>query len=130
MDILKNLKEIGELIKKYNNIEAVTEIIDIQQEILNMQNEMFQIKKENEKLKSIKDIEKRIVRHKGDTYITLRDDDNNILYCSRCWDKERKLVQLYEEYEAYICKDQSCQNTGHFNKAPVSYECIGDEFII
>lgn len=128
MDIKDKIKEIGEIIKKYNNIEAVQTIIDIQQEILDMQNEMLQTKKENEELKSIKDIENRIVRHKGDTYITLKDDSNNILYCSRCWDKERKLVQLYEEGGAYICKDKSCQNIGYFNKTPISYESISGDF--
>lgn len=129
MDVLKNLKEIGELIKKYNNIEAVFQIIDIQQEILNMQNEMFQIRKENEELKSIKDIENKIVRHKGYTYITLKDDSNNILYCSRCWDKERKLVQLYEQYRQYACKDKNCQNIGDLNKDSVNYKSNEDEFI-
>ena len=129
MDVLKNLKEIGELIRKYNNMEAVFQIIDVQQEILNMQNEIFQIRKENEELKSIKDIENRIIRHKGDTYITLKDDSNNILYCSRCWDKERKLVQLYEQYGQYVCKDKDCKNVGDFNKESGNYEDNADEFI-
>ena len=129
MDIKDKIKEIGEIIKKYNNIEAVQTIIEIQQEILDMQNEMFQTKKENEELKSIKEIENRIIRHKGDTYITLKNDSNNILYCSRCWDKERKLVQLYEEENwRYSCKDRNCQNIGYFNKTQNTCECISDNF--
>ena len=109
-------------------MEAAFQIIDIQQEVLNMQSEMFQIRKENEELKSIKDIENRILRHKGDTYITLKGDSDNILYCSRCWDKERKLVQLSEDYNSYMCKDKSCQNLGYFDKRPIDYESNAYDF--
>lgn len=132
MDIIKALKEELLLVQKSNDIKITQKIINVQQAILDMQSEMSNLKIENESLKSIKDLEKRIIRHKGRTYITLENDTDKIFYCSRCWDKERKLVQLFEskKQNAYSCPNQNCRNYGYINEKVYNDDENGEKITI
>lgn len=40
------------------------------------------------------DLSDKIIRYSDGLYITLRDDPKNIRYCSTCWGKDGKLVQI------------------------------------
>lgn len=56
----------------------------------------------------------RIIRHQQ-PFITLKDDENEIIYCSRCWDVNHKLVQVRcNEYGWFNCVE--CENTGIFDQ--------------
>lgn len=56
----------------------------------------------------------KIIRHQQ-PFITLKDDENEIIYCSRCWDVKHKLVQVRcNEYGWFNCVE--CENTGIFDQ--------------
>lgn len=68
----------------------------------------------------------RIIRHKQ-PFITLKDDANEIIYCSRCWDVNHKLVQVRcNEHGWFNCVE--CENTGIFDqKKADAYEKKQDD---
>ena len=60
------------------------------------------------------DICGRVVRHE-DTYITLKDDNDEIMYCSCCWDSSNKLIQVRKDDDGYfLC--HLCKNRGYYDK--------------
>ena len=109
------IKDAINIAKKANNIEVMQSLIDAQQQMLEMQKELELLREENKQLLNISIIEEKIVRHKA-TVITLDDDKDRIPYCSCCWDKEKKLIQLKMRTDGtYRCGIKDCDNTA-FNK--------------
>lgn len=64
-------------------------------------------------------INDKIIRHET-TYITLESDDDSlgIRYCSRCFDANGLLVQLYCHGGIYECPN--CSNVGNYDKVKAS----------
>lgn len=102
MNILNTLKDVMSFIQKSDNIDMVQKVIDIQLQIMDMQEKIFKLQEENKKLKSIEKIKKNIVRHENDNVLHLKENDK-ILYCSKCWDDEQKLIQVAKTNEKYQC---------------------------
>jgi hypothetical protein len=114
MEIIEGLKELFNLTNKLNNIEIQKKLAEINIQALEMQNEIVQLKSENNKLKEKQNISDKIVRHK-DAYITLKDDEQQLIYCSNCYDSENKLVQgQVDEDGHYSCP--ACKFYGYYNK--------------
>lgn len=112
MNIIQNVKEISDLIKKYNDQELYQKIVELREEILNLKEENLQLK---ERLSSI-DQQSAHAEHldrRGNVYYLTNDDGTeNGPYCMFCWDYERKLVNLsisrYRDrsgvtHESYTC---------------------------
>ena len=102
MNIVNTLTDIMSFIQKSDNIGMVQKVIDIQSQIINMQEKITKLQEENKKLKNIKNIKKNIVRHENDNVIHLKENDK-ILYCSKCWDDEQKLIQVATTTNNYEC---------------------------
>ena len=102
MGLLDSAKNILAMVKKYNDIELNQQIIDLTQQSLDLINENVRLTQENEELKKANDLESRIIRHK-DFYITLKDDEQEIHYCTTCWGKDHKLIQLTDEDRCFLC---------------------------
>lgn len=102
--------------QKVDNIPLVTSLIDAQKQILDLIHENEGLKNENKKLNELKDISNVIERHK-DAYITLKDDEIKLIYCTNCWDKDKKLVQAQtdDEWGKYDCP--LCKYRGYFDSA-------------
>lgn len=116
MDVIKTLTDVVTLAQKSNDIEMIQKVINAQQEILNMQDEMLKLKKENEKLKDEKKNGKNIERYRNITIITLKNDEQKIKYCSRCWDKDRKLIQVNIAGDSYMCPE--CKTRSYISYTP------------
>lgn len=101
--------------QKVDNIPLVNELIDAQKQILDLIHDNEELKKINAKLQEINEISDKIERHK-DAYVTLKGDDNNIIYCSSCWDNEHKLIQaqIDERWGEYYCP--ACKYKGYYDK--------------
>ncbi len=97
--------------QKAGNIEQMKKLLDAQQEILNMQEEIVNFKAEISKLKENEKIKEKIIRSKNSTFIKLEGDESDTTYCSRCYDKEKILMQvkIYED-NTFSCPD--CKNFG------------------
>lgn len=120
MGWLEAIKEGISIAQKANNIPLVSVLIEAQKQILDLIHENEELRKENDNLKLGKDISDKIVRHK-DAYITLKDDEQELVYCSRCYDIERKLVQgqTNEEWGKYWCP--ACNFRGYYSKETYEY---------
>ena len=97
-------KDVINIAQKADNIELYKRLLDLSAQALDLQDENLRLKEENKELKKKKDLESLIIRHR-DSYITLKDDATELLYCSHCYDSDQKLIQLQCDYEggSYIC---------------------------
>ena len=119
MSFYDAFKDVLSVAQKSDNIDIYRKVLDLSAQAQELQNENNQLRAENEELKRIKNLEERIIRHE-DTYITLSDDESNTMYCSRCWDAERKLVQVRCSENGYFhCVN--CKNSGAFDKTKVRH---------
>lgn len=115
MGFYDTLKDAIGLAKKIGNIEIQQCLIDVQQQLLDMQKEIDKLRDEKKRLVDTSGIEGRIERSPF-TIITLSDDNSKVPYCSRCWDNDRKLVQLQALSDGfYQCLNTNCKNSGYFN---------------
>ena len=115
MGLYEALKDAAGLAKKIGSIEIQQCLIDAQQQMLDMQKEMDTLREENKRLTDTTGIESKIERCPF-TIITLSDDEQKVPYCSRCWDNDRKLIQLQALSDGfYKCYNSNCDNGGYFN---------------
>ena len=129
MGLYEGLKDVANLVQKADNIGIYKQLLDLSAQALEMQNRISELTAENKALKDQQDLSNRIERHK-EPYITLKDDEQQILYCSHCWDADRKLIQVETNGEGvYDCPH--CKYEGYYDRAlhdKVTKEAI-DEFI-
>ena len=119
MGVINCLKDVVSILQKSNDIEMVQKVIDIQQRIIEMEDTILTLKEENRKLKNNLDIEKKIKRFPNDTVIVIKNEEN-IMYCSKCWDDEKKLIQVTKDEEYYKCP--KCNNHNMFYEKTKYYE--------
>lgn len=89
MDLVNNIKNLADLVKKAGDIELYSKVIDLQAQALDLQEEISRLRNENNELKKANDIENSIEYH-VDPYLTLKTDTNNIKYCVACWANGKK----------------------------------------
>ena len=118
--MISALKDVMELAKKIGNIEIQQKLIEVQQQILDVQQQLTEVREENELLKKdnqrlldASETEKNIVRH-DNSFVTLSCDKSEIRYCSTCWDRDKKIIQLGRWHGGYKCGNSNCENIiGH-----------------
>jgi uncharacterized metal-binding protein YceD (DUF177 family) len=91
MGLYEGIKDAVKLVQQADNLELYRKLIDLSTQALDLQNEITRLTTENVELKKSKEIESRIERH-SEPYITLKNPTEQTLYCSRCWDHDRKLI--------------------------------------
>lgn len=114
MGLYEGIKDVAKVIQQADNVELYKQLIDLSAQALDMQNDILRLSSENAELKKLREIESRIKRHQ-EPYITLSDDSELILYCSRCWDYEQKLIQV-KSYDSGAFKCTHCNNEGTYDK--------------
>lgn len=112
MSAFSEIKDVISFLQKSDNIEMVNKVIDVQSKIIDMQEELLSLREEINNLKNNKEIESKVKRHPNDTVITVEDDEK-IMYCSKCWDDERKLIQVSKDNDYYECP--KCDNRHYFH---------------
>lgn len=113
MNILENLKEVANVIQNIKNVDLHSKMIEISKQALDMQKEIEFLTKENNELKKKQDIESKIKRY-DELYFTLDNDPDSVLYCTYCWDKEQKLIQVRKNHGEFACPH--CKKTGIYDK--------------
>lgn len=114
MGLYDGIKDAAKVIQKADNIELYEKLLDLSAQALELQNDNARLIEENKKLRKKEDLSCRIVRHK-DTYITLKDDNDEIMYCSCCWDSSNKLIQAHKnDNGAFWC--HVCKNQGYYDR--------------
>jgi hypothetical protein len=115
MGLYEGIKDVAKVIQQADNVELYKQLIDLSAQALDMQNEISRLSTENAELKRLRNIENRIERH-SEPYVTLKDDSNQILFCSHCWDYEQKLIQV-KCYNTGKFKCTHCENDGVYDTA-------------
>ena len=121
-------KDALNLAQKADNIELYRQLLDLSAQALDLQAENAKLKEENTELKKKKDVEGQIIRHR-DPYITLKDENPQLFYCSHCFDSEHVLVQLHCDYEEGSCYCPHCKTSAFFTveKGSRSTEFSGED---
>ena len=87
------MKDVAKLAQQADNIDLYRKLLDLSAQALDLQAENTKLKEENAELRKKRDLANEIVRHK-EPYITLRNDVNDLCYCSHCWDSQQLLIQV------------------------------------
>lgn len=101
MEIIDGIKAAFKLAQSLDNIELQKTILEIQQEALELQQDKIQLQQRVNELEKQQDIEDRIERH-PDPYLTLKDDPQNLPYCSTCWATKHQLIQMWHDGEGIL----------------------------
>ena len=113
MSLYDGIKDVAKIVQQADNIDLYRQLLDLSAQALDLQAENARLKEENAELKKKKELDARVVRHK-DPYITLKDENPQLLYCSHCYDSEHVFVQLHCDYESSsFCPH--CKTSAFFN---------------
>lgn len=118
MGLYEGIKDVAKIVQQADNIDLYRQLLDLSAQALEMQNTINKLTAENDELKKKKNLENRIQRHE-DLYLTLKDDDT--IYCSHCWDNERKLIQLQKYHGEFSC--HHCHSHGYYNEIEYDTYC-------
>ena len=101
MEIIDTIKEVIKVAQKADNVEIIQQLLTVQAEALELQQKNIELQNKINELERNKDIEDRIVRH-PDPYLTLKDDPQNLPYCSTCWATKHQLIQMWHDGEGFL----------------------------
>jgi hypothetical protein len=97
-DPIATIKNISELVKKYNDLDLMKQIVDLQQEVFDLKAENLTLKEQISKLNT----KEKIVRREPFGYYY--KDGEDVPHCSKCWEGDGKAVTLPSpsEHGSYI----------------------------
>lgn len=87
-------KNIAELLSKATKVAREKKDQELLSMITEIQSEFIGLREEVESIKKQLDISDKIIRHSDGLYVTIKDDPENIRYCSTCWGDKHKLIQI------------------------------------
>lgn len=101
MNALESLKGLASMVKRINDIELYSKIIDFQTEVFELIEENHELKQEIKSLKQNIEILKQEelleneLCFKGHFYYKTTEKEEDGPYCSSCWDNNRKLIRAH-----------------------------------
>lgn len=97
-DPIATIKSISEIVKKYNDLELMKQIVSLQEEVFDLKMENLQLKEQVAKLNA----KEKMVRREPHGYYY--KDGEDVAHCPKCWDGEGKAVTLpqSEKHGMYI----------------------------
>lgn len=110
MGVIESLKEIADLVKKFNDDELNRKIVDLEGEIVERTLQIGSLEEENEELKRTLSLIKKM-RFKKPFYF---QGDDPVPFCPRCWEKEKKPVHLIGPVKVATGLRYGCPNCKEF----------------
>jgi hypothetical protein len=110
MGAVENIKEVADLVKKFNDIE-------LNRRILNLENEVIDLSRDKRRAEDkVEELEKAL-KFKGE--LTFRDpyyfvEGDPSAYCPGCWDSKRMAVHIVTIKEPLKYDQQQCPSCKHF----------------
>ena len=104
--VYEAIKDVAAIVQKADNIDLYKKLLDIGSDALDLQNKVFELTEENKELRNRLNEREAVIRHPDGLYITFANDANSIRYCSTCWGKDNKLIQLNNEDRCQICAER------------------------
>lgn len=93
MNIIKTAKEITDLALKGATVDLQERVLQFREEALTMQEENLTLRTRVKKLEEALTIQQEL-KFDGSVYWRLTDGDKHGPYCQRCYDVDKKIVQL------------------------------------
>lgn len=124
MGLYEGIKDVAKIVQQADNLELYRQLLDLSAQALDMQATINKLTEENAELKKKQNIEERIQRHQ-ELYITLKNEDGDIYYCSHCWDNDRKLIQMKKTHGEFFCPH--CLQHGIYNQFEYD-KCVRNRF--
>lgn len=115
MGLYEGIKDVAKVVQKADNIQLYSQLIELSAQALELQDEISALKLEIRELKKNNEISDRIQRHEQ-PFITLKDESLSICYCSRCWDVDSRLVQVYCDTDRGTFSCPNCRNSGVYDQ--------------
>ncbi len=113
MGLYEAFKDAISVAQKADNVELYRQLLDLSAQALDMQAEIARLKEENTELRKRRDVASEIIRH-DEPCITLKNDNQNLFYCSHCWDSQQLLIQLNcHDNGTFECPH--CKTVGNYN---------------
>ncbi len=119
-DPIGTIKNISELIKKYNDLELMKQIVTLQMEVFDLQTENLGLKKQ---IAGLTDREKMVRREPQGYYYR---EGEEVPHCPRCWENDGKAITLpaatdYVTDHGRICR--VCKH--HYTEGPPARRSSG-----
>lgn len=114
-ELSAGIKNVADIVKRADNLELYAMLLDLQSKALELQEENAQLKQQLADRSRIESLRSHIIRH-DQPFITLKDDDNQIIYCAHCWDTKEKLIQVNTEPKPAVFTCPSCKNSGVYDQ--------------
>ena len=95
-------KNITDLLSKATKVAREKKDQELLSMITEIQSQFIDLREEVESIKKQLDISDKVVRHSDGLYVTIKGDPDNIRYCSTCWGKDGKLVQIGNR-QCHVC---------------------------
>lgn len=113
-DLSSGIKNAADIVKKADNFELYSMLLDLQAKALELQEENQDLRNQLNERSRVDVLRTKIIRHKQ-PFITMQDDEVGIYYCAHCWDCKEKLIQLntYPRSAEFVCPE--CKNTGVYD---------------
>ena len=109
-ELSSGLKSAAEIVRKADNLELYSMLLDLYTIALELQEENKKLKEQAMDRSRIEAIRERVIRH-TQPIITLKDDDDCICYCAHCWDSQQKLIQINKVIRSGEAICPACRNT-------------------
>ena len=110
MGVIESLKEIADLVKKFNDDELNRKIVDLEGEIVELTLQIGSLEEENKEMKRTFSLIKKM-RFKKPFYF---QEDDPVPFCPRCWEKEKKPVHLIGPVKVAAGLRYGCPNCKDF----------------
>lgn len=94
MDAMSTLKDISALVKKYNDLELMKQIVDLQTQVFELQQDNLRLQKELSDFKKSNEEESSMVSRPPLNYYYRGGDP--VPFCPTCWEHSKKQIHLPE----------------------------------
>jgi hypothetical protein len=94
MDPMSTIKDISTLVKKYNDLELMKQIVDLQNQVFDLQQCNLKLQKEVADLRYLNNSDQSMVLRSPFNYYYCAEDP--VPFCPTCWENDHKQIHLPE----------------------------------
>lgn len=109
MGVIDDVKEVGDLIKKYNDIELNRKIVNLEGEVLDLTRDKRRLESKVDELTAVVEMKQNLV-HKP-PFHWLEGDPTP--YCSPCWENQKKAIHVIFESDTDERMRWDCPSCKH-----------------
>lgn len=103
MGVVEHVKEIAELVRKYDDADLYRQILDLREEVFDLREENLRLKKELSRIFESGTTDAELER-RGNVYFRVSTEPNvkEGPFCMTCWDSDQLLVNVIMNDEGYF----------------------------